>query len=129
MSELAIEGTPVDGKLQARRSVLEAERDHIHVRMRARQEEREKDEALLQLIRDELHRLDLLALVGVPGGVQLACRYPPGSDAARLNDRKGTLEAVRRTKATVDFGDGMRGNIPLKSLLPADRQQGLFIPL
>jgi hypothetical protein len=120
--------TPADGGLQARRAALEAERAKIGQRSRARQEEREKDLDRERQIHNELHRLDLLALVGVPGGVQVDCRYPPGTDAGKLNDVKGTLEAVRRTRATVDFG-GTRYSIPLDMLLPAGRQQGVFVSL
>jgi hypothetical protein len=56
----------------------------------------------------------------------VSSRWPPGTREAELNDQKGTLEAVYRKRATVDFG-GTRWNFPLKNLQPTGREQGRFI--
>jgi hypothetical protein len=73
----------------------------------------------------------LSTLVG--GQVRLRYRQPAGERCAHLNDKVGTLVAVRRTRCTVDFGDGERcgrWNWPLSEIMPADEElQGAIINL
>jgi hypothetical protein len=48
----------------------------------------------------------------VPDGVQIRFRQPAGARGSEFNDQKGTLTAVRRTRADVDFG-GVAWDFPL----------------
>jgi hypothetical protein len=80
-------------------------------------------------IEDELRRLDLLSLVGKPDAVQLAYRECPGGQCYHLNDRKGTLTAVRRSRCTVDFGEAGKWNMLLGDVKAADALQGYAIQL
>jgi hypothetical protein len=80
-------------------------------------------------LRQEEHRLKLALLLGVPGGVQIDCRWPEGCREARLNDRRGTLTKVGRTRGVVDFGDAGLWNWKLAHLIRAGEPQGTCIPL
>ena len=80
----------------------------------------------LELQREQQEKIK--PLVGVPNAVQMAHREPDGNRCAYLNDVLGTVTAVRRTRATVDFDvDGGNGwDFPLEELLPADATQGFM---
>jgi hypothetical protein len=87
-------------------------------------------EARKKALADERHRLRLLPLVGVKGGVRIWSRAPAGGRAAAaLDDRRGTLLAVRGTQCVVHFGevggDARPREVPLEDLVPAWDGPGL----
>jgi hypothetical protein len=92
-------------------------------------EQAAKDQRRVDTIQAELRRLDFLELVGKPGAVKIRYRFPNGDRCAHLNDKPGTVLAVRRTRATVDFGDAGRWNWCLGDLLPLDKPQGEVLNL
>jgi hypothetical protein len=102
---------------------LEAERDKIKERMRRRQEEQHRDQDRLKDIGAELHRLSLAPLLGVEGGVMMRCRLPAGERGAHLNDRRGTLVALKPKRANVEFGEE-KWAVPISELQPAGQPQG-----
>jgi hypothetical protein len=105
-------------------SRLQAERIRITRCQASRRKAAERDSRRLVEIEDQLRRLRLRELIGKPNAVQLHYRRRPGDKCAHLNDRFGMLTEVRRTRATVDFGNGEIWNMPLDALLPADSFQG-----
>ena len=89
----------------------------------------QKDQRRVTAISNELLRLDFVELVGKPGAVKLRYQERLGGRYAVLNDKAGTVLAVRRTRVTVDFGDAGRWNWPLFDLLPTDKSQGELLNL
>jgi hypothetical protein len=86
-----------------------------------------KDDARRNALQEERHRRQLLPLVGVKNGVKIRCRASVWSKDAALNDRLGTLLAVKRTRASVDFGevkgDARPWEVSLEDLVPAGQEQ------
>lgn len=117
--------------IQQERERLDAEMSRLNERFQRRRQEAERDHKRHCAIQDALLRLRCLELLNVAGGVVLRCRQPDGSRWAKLNDAAGTLIAVRRTRATVDFGELGKVTVALDNLLPAaERQhQGFFVSL
>ncbi|MCY2990914.1 MAG: hypothetical protein NTY19_24020 [Planctomycetota bacterium] len=116
------------------RNKLTTERERIRRRAKVRQKQMRTDEERLSRIADELQRLDLLELVGKTNAVKVRYRQPFGTKCYHLNDLRGTLLAVRRTRGTVDFGPagarpGRSGiwQYPLEELAPAGEEQGCFL--
>jgi hypothetical protein len=105
---------------------LEAERDKITKRMQQRQEEYRRDQARLSDIAAELHRLSLVPLLGVEGGVMLRCRAPAGEKIACLNDRRGRLVALKQKWADVQFGED-HWTLSISELQPAGEPQGQML--
>lgn len=100
-------------------------------------EQAAKDQRRVDAICAELRRLDFLELVGKPGAVKVRFRFQSGDRCAVLNDKTGTVLAVRRTLALVDFGaagasgPSMSGkwDFPLSDLAPTDKPQGEVLNL
>lgn len=117
--------------IQQERARLDAEMSRLKERFQRRRQEAERDHKREMAIHDALVRLRCRALLNVAGGVVLRCREPEGSRWSKLNDATGTLVAVRRTRATVDFGELGKVAVALDELLPAaERQhQGYFVAL
>jgi hypothetical protein len=113
--------------LEVEQKRLEEEKKKLRREAEKLNEQYEKVSQRLERIQAERHRLRLLDLVGVPDGVQRRFRTPPGSKTARLNDQKGTLLKVRKTRGVVDWS-GEEWDHPLDQLLPADQQQGFAVP-
>lgn len=104
---------------------LESERQRITERRKRRRAAAERDEKRWVSIHDQLQRLAVLKLVGVPNAVKLKHAYPSGDKAARLNDKLGTIEKVNRTRAIVEFpGEPRPWSWPIECLIPADAPQG-----
>lgn len=115
--------------IQKQRERLEAERARLKERAARRRQEADRDLRRQLVIDDELLRLACLELVDVTGGVVLRTRLPHESRWSKLNDAAGTLIAVRRTRATVDFGELGRVSVRLDNLLPAAERgrQGFIV--
>lgn len=115
--------------IQQERARLDAELLELKSRADRRRQEANRDHKREVAIHDALLRLRCLELLNVAGGVVLRCREPEGSRWSKLNDATGTLVAVRRTRATVDFGELGKVAVALDELLPAaERQnQGYFV--
>jgi hypothetical protein len=126
MSGPAKIGSPdgVRGKAARKGEQLRGEQDRLIKRTRSLRAQLQKIDERQSQIRRELHRLDIEALVNVEGGVQLGCRYPRAHQLAGLNDVKGTVLEVRRTRATVAFG-AEKWDMLLDSLKTATAQQGM----
>jgi hypothetical protein len=103
---------------------LDAEIAAICRRIKARQQAAEKDRERAEQIRQERHRLVLFGVVGVAGAVQVRFRSPACWAESKLNDLKGTVLEVRRSRATVDFA-GERWDYALKDLILAGEDQGI----
>jgi hypothetical protein len=110
---------------------LQAEIQRIRERIARRHQQNRADDERRRAIEAELHAISIRKLVAVPGGVISRSRYPAGHKASILNGLTGTALDVRRTKATVDFGEAGRWTIPIAHLLPASKQhlQGELICL
>jgi hypothetical protein len=95
-------------QLTARVARLEARRRRVERVVMARNRLfREALEESIQLTDEILPlraRLNLLPLVGVPGGVQLQYLTPPGHPEGHLTELRGTLLEVGPAHARVDFG-------------------------
>ena len=117
--------------IQEQRERLDAELRELKERAERRRQESYRDQKRHCAIQDALLRLRCLELLNVAGGVVMRCREPAGSRWSKLNDAAGTLVAVRRTRATVDFGELGRVNVALDDLLPAAERehQGVFIAI
>ena len=113
------------------RAKLEKELGEIRHSRELRNKQSQIDSDRWHRIDDELRRLRCLELLNVAGGVVLRDRQPAGSRWAKLNDAAGTLIDVRRTRATVDFGELGMVTTPLDNLLPAAERdlQGHFVTL
>jgi hypothetical protein len=130
------EGRTPDPKIDAAIDALRQEQSRLAARVAARRKKyeaaRDKDDRRGRQIRHQIHRLQLLRLVGVEAGVRTTCTWPEGTkEAALFNKAKGTLLEVRRTRTTVLF-DGQRWNFLLRDIQPADTPdnlRGLMIPL
>jgi hypothetical protein len=107
---------------------LAAEEERIRLRMKKRNEEQRKDQHRLGEIGHQRRRLRLAELLNVPDGVQPRVRLPAGTKGAELNDLRGTLRSVRRTRVSVDFA-GALWNFPLADIQAAGEPQGQTIPL
>lgn len=77
------------------------------------------DEKEIWRLRDELHRLAIIALVGVTDGVRIQYRRQVVDKSYHLNDMRGTLLKVGRTRAVVRFG-AEEWTFPIGGLLPAN---------
>lgn len=110
--------------IEQRRAQLTAELASLKKRRERQHREREKDEKRWNEIDAELHRLSLLEILGREQGVKVRYRFPAGDRCAKLNDARGTLVAVRRTRASVDFGEHGKWNWLLSDLLPVNGEQG-----
>ena len=110
---------------------LKAELEKIHERRKQRSQKERADSERGFAIDRELHRLRLNALVGLEAGVMLRFRHPATDRCANLNDARGTLLDVRRTRATVDFGAHGRWNMKADSLIPSSEStlQGMLVVL
>ena len=104
----------------------EEEEKRLRLLLDTLRKEAAKVQERVDQIRAERHRLQLLALVNVPGGVQARFRLPAGARGAELNDQKGTLLQIRRSRATVVFS-GEKWRIPLNDVLPVGETQGMTI--
>jgi hypothetical protein len=119
---------PDTDKINQEIVALQAERDRSWKRKKKLQEQIRQCEKREAEIMREIHRQRLLLLVGVPDGVRPHFRLNPGQRGYELNDAKGTLVVVRRTRTTVLF-NGESWDFPTWELLPADQQQGMSIRL
>ncbi len=112
---------------------LESERRTIKGRRDRRAKEDEKDRERLGVIRNLLHRLRIVELEGKPDAVKVRFRMRPGDRCYFLNDALGTVEKVRRTRATVRFNkkrnekDYDRWDWLIDELIPTGEEQGMVI--
>ena len=109
-----------NGDLAGRIARLKAEKERLEARIKRRREAMEQDQQQCRKICKDIERLRLVQLVNVPDGVRLKYRYQAGHPGARLNDCKGVLTDVRRTRGTIDFGNGGKFTISLSQLMPAN---------
>ena len=101
------------------RAKLEAEAKQLAERIKAHENLIYKDRESIGAIRAKLHRLTIVAVVGVPDGVRMRSRglYLQG----RLDDATGVVVRVMRTWALVDWGPVLgRWQMPVEDLLPVD---------
>lgn len=112
----------------SQRDRLLAEMDRIKARCKKRVADNQRDSKRIYAIESELNKLKIVELVGVANAVQLGVRYPANHRCSRLNNLKGTVNQVRRTKASVTFENGERWSWHLENLQPAGEQQGFWIP-
>lgn len=105
--------------LLSQRETLEAEAKRLAERIKAHGDLIDADRKAIWAIRDKLHRLTIVAAVGVPGGVRLRVR---GSYVERrLDDATGVVVRVMRTRALVDWGPALgRWRMPMDDLLTVD---------
>ena len=61
---------------------------------------------------------DLEPLVDIPNGVQIKFRLQ--GKYAKLNDVRGTLIEIRRTRAVIDFGGNEVLSCPISAVQPAN---------
>jgi hypothetical protein len=107
-----------NGDIAGRIARLKAEKERLEARMK-------QDQQQCRKVCRDIERLRVMQLVNVPDGVRLKYRFQTGHPGARLNDCKGVLTDVRRTRGTVDFGDDGKFTISLSQLMPANEgEQG-----
>ena len=98
-------------------------------------QKRKRLEDMCQEIGREIGRLDgkiflaekreqLLPLMGVVDGVQLANCVPAGDRQKFMNDTLGTLTEIRGVRCSVDYGPHKIWNMYLSSIIPASEKQG-----
>lgn len=119
---------PDTGKIDKQIAQLEAESNQLEKRIQKRRKQNTVDGERRHTIHRQISRLKIAKLVNAPDAVKFNYRVPFGCRGYELNDALGTVVEVRRSRATVLFL-GKRWNIPLDDLIPADGQQGMFIPL
>lgn len=101
------------------RASLEAEAKRLAERIKAYENLIDVDREAIWAIRDKLHRLTIVAAVGVPGGVRLRVRG--AYVERRLDDATGVVVRVMRTRALVDWGPALgRWRMPMDDLLTVD---------
>lgn len=101
------------------RAKLEAKAKQLADRIKAHENLIYEDRKSIWAIRAKLHRLTIVAVVGVAGGVRMRSRglYLEG----RLDDATGVVVRVMRTQAVVDWGPSLgRFRMPIEDLLPVD---------
>lgn len=106
--------------IHEQRERLTKEETRLRAKWDRLQKEADRDQRRVDAIKAELCRLEFVELIGKPGAVRVRYRFRLGDRCAVLNDRTGTVLAVRRTRATVDFGDAGRWNWLLGDLLPTE---------
>jgi len=105
--------------LTSQREALKAEAERLAERIKANQNLIDADRKAIWAIRDKLHRLTIVAAVGVPDGVRLRIR---GSYVERrLDDATGVVVRVMRTRAVVDWGPALGiWRMPMDDLLTVE---------
>ena len=111
----------------ARKEAIVKDIAKLNSRIHDRTKRNSADLGTISQLTRESHRLTILALVGIPDGV--CVRYRNACLDQRLDDATGTVLHVRRTRATVDFGELGKWQFAIESLLPtAERaNQGWFV--
>ena len=101
-----------DAKLQTRFEKMVAENRAINTRRNE--------------IRVELSKLALIDLIGVPNAVKLLHREPRVSKHEWLNDARGTIIEVKRTRVIAEF-NGQKFWFHLEAIIPAGGNQTVGI--
>jgi hypothetical protein len=123
--------------IQKQRERLLLEQEQLRRKWDRLRKENEKDQKRMDTIPTELRRLEFVELIGKPGAVKLRYREQSGDRCFHLNDLRGTVLQVRRTRALVDFGaagastDSKSGrwNVYLCNLATTDKPQGELLNL
>jgi len=117
-----------DHKLEGERAKLEDEAKQLAERIKTHENLIYADRKAIWAIRAKLHRLTIVAVVGVPDGVRLRIR---GSHKdRRFDDATGVVVRVMRTWALVDWGSSLgRWEMQIDDLMRADSSlpQGFHI--
>jgi hypothetical protein len=101
------------------RAKLEAEAKQLADRIKAHENLIYEDRKSIGAIRAKLHRLTIVAVVGVPDGVRMRIRGLRKD--RRFDDATGVVVRVMRTWALVDWGPALgRWQMPVEDLLPVD---------
>ena len=107
---------------------LQAGQQRIDQRMKHRRQLDASDKTRRRTVGEQIRRLELMQCLGKPGGVQL--RFRSDGKSARLNDKRGRLTKVNRTRGDVDFdGESLPWSILLENLQPAGQLQGMVMNL
>jgi len=101
------------------RAKLESEAKQLADRIKAHENLINEDRKAIWAIQAKLHRLTIVAVLGMPGGVRLRSR---GSYVnRRLDDATGVVVRVMRTRAVVDWDSSLgRWRMPIEDLIPID---------
>ena len=116
--------------LQEQIDKLKAEKTRIRKRRGRREAENEKDWKLEHRIGDKILILEMKLLEGKKDAVVVRYRRHSKDRSAYLNDARGTITKVKRTRAIVKFdNDEMTWDFPLSELMPAEKveQQGMCL--
>lgn len=97
---------------------LETELAAIKARIQKRYKQNCDDQERSSEIQEKLRRLRLAELIGIENGVMTRHRVCSGQ-CMKLNDARGTLIKVNRTRCVVHFGKHGEWRIPFGNLLPA----------
>jgi hypothetical protein len=112
---------------------LLAERDALQKKSDRLREEYRKVAGELQRVVEKIGRMAtherLSPLIGIQSGVQVSFTRPPDDPQAWMNDAKGTLLDIRRTRGTVDYGERGEWDIPLDQIAPVGEPQGFTLQL
>ena len=79
-------------------------------------------------IRQLERKQKLSRLIGQPGAVRHAIRFPDGTKGSELNDKAGTLLEIHRTRCVVKF-DETKWDLSLAEIQPVTEPQGFTVPI
>ena len=107
-------------------SNIELEIQQLQAAILLRRNDNLKDEKSIHKLEVELHKQSIAATLGIVGGVRT--RYRRSDRKAGFDDTAGTVTAIRRTRADVDFGEFGKWVFPIGQLLAASsgNNQGFF---
>ena len=110
------------------KATIQAEIDRARQRIKTRHEKSLVDRKLIDELCRQLHRLSLVDVTGKPGAVRLAYRLPRDHRYFHLNDKRGTVTGVKRTRCYVDFeGEPVHGRFDSFRLTEDAQGEMLFV--
>jgi hypothetical protein len=116
---------PTRQRLEAEQRQLVKKRDALHSKLHP-------INAKIGTISRQLYEMEkreqIATLVGVPNGVKVSRRGKYQGKWAWMDDALGTLESIRRTRATVDYS-GRKVSVGVDDIIAADATQGFTLRL